>query len=235
MLFPSYQQSIFALDPAAGLTDANLWKDSSPYGLHVTPVNYAAPNYGYAVGPSGAPYIGFNGANQRGDVLAPALARFYTALNNSSVLTVAAVVRSNAPAVNDDIFTCLAVAGRGFGLRYLTTSRMVLDTYDAGGVLSTMRETTGLYDTSGRTSVMLLSFNKTGGIGLAWRDGVGEGITITGNANPIAYDAAVAPTVGCYPGGGSYFDGSLYFMGIWPMVFTDQEARNFSAYWLDRC
>jgi len=234
MLWPGPDSACFYLDPSAGLTDGGLWKDSSRFGLHCTPVGYAAPNWGYSLGPSGAPRITFDGAAQRGDILAPSLARFYAAANNTSILTIAAVVRSNAPADNDRIFSCVAPAGRGFALRYFNVSRMSIDAYDGAGALGTMIENAGVGATTSRTNVMVLSFDKVGVLGRAWRDRDGNAITIGGAATAIGYDAAQVPQLGTWAGVANYFDGDLYFLGIWPLVFTDSEARAFSAFWMDR-
>lgn len=67
-LFPGPDTALFYLDPNAGLTDGNLWTDSSPNGLHVTPVGYSAPNYGISSGNRGVKYISFNGSTQYGNL-----------------------------------------------------------------------------------------------------------------------------------------------------------------------
>ena len=236
MLWPSYQQAVFALDPAAGLTDGNLWKDSGPNGFDWTPnANYAAPAYGIAPGPSGAPYIGFNGANQYGTLAAAPMARFYATCAGVARFTVAIVARHNAPAANDIIFNTMDGGGtRGLILRYLAAERLFLRGLDAAAAASLYAlESTDASYTS-RTRVTILS--AFGADAYGWVDGVQRTMTFptAGNGNAVGWNAAIVPTVGAFSGGGFYFDGDLYFLGIWPLIFTDSEARAFSAYWMDR-
>lgn len=237
MLFPGPDSAILHLDPALGLTDGGLWRDGSKYGLHVTPnANYAAPNYGLAIGPSGAPYIGFNGVNQNGSLVAPANTRFFSVAPTTQA-TVVVVARHNDPTATDNIFSSEnAGATRGFIVSMNTAARMQVFGWDAAGALTFYPLDGNDTPYAARTRVTIISGRCTDALALRWIDGVGRtaSYAIAATVGPIAYDAAVVPTVGCRTDGIRRFDGSLYFLGIWPLVFTDQEARACSAFWLDR-
>lgn len=232
MLWPGPEKSCLYLDPAAGLTDGNLWKDSGPYGLHVTPVGYAAPNYGLSLGPSGAPRITFNGANQYGTLPL----RFY-ATAPVGAFTAVCVARHNAPANLDQVFFAHN-NGWTRGISLLITpsaERMQIRSFDAAGAVSTWTDAASVPLTQ-RTRVSILSLSQVGSSGRSWHDEVGVAGAFAGSTNPIAYDAAAVPTIGAWVGGaGNFFDGDLYFLGIWGgIVFTNSEAKAFSAFWMDR-
>jgi len=236
MLWPGPDSACYYLDPSAGLTDGGLWKDSSRFGLHCTPVGYAAPNWGYSLGPSGAPRITFDGAAQYGTIAAPANARFFTAAPLTE-MTIAVVARHNSPAAGDRIFSCNdAVSTRGFGFAMQAAAVMQIAGYNAVGALIfyPVEGDNGPYIS--RTRLTILSGRCVDATARRWVDGVGRVTTygVAAAPGPIAYDTAVVPTVGRHTSGGLYFDGDLYFLGIWPLVFTDSEARAFSAYWMDR-
>jgi len=236
MLWPGPDSACFYLDPSAGLTDGGLWKDSSRFGLHCTPVGYAAPNWGYSLGPSGAPRITFDGANQYGEFPAAASARFHALYPFSSV-TVAAVVKFTSHAVSNRIFADYSAApARGMQFEHWANGRMELIGADAAAATSGLLE-----DPSGplipRVRVLVdATITSTGVSRYAWRDGV-QGTTTANGAGAGPWVAgANNPRVGAQSNVvASLLDGDLYFLGIWPLVFTDSEARAFSAFWMDRC
>ena len=231
MLWPGPEKSIFHLDPAAGLTDGNLWKDSSPYGLHVTPVGYAAPNYGLSLGPSGAPRITFDGAAQRGTLPL----RFYATAPVGD-FTITCVARHNAPANLDQIFFAHNNGWtRGISLLITPTAeRMQIRSFDAAGAVSSWTDAASVPLTQ-RTRASVLSLSQAGSTGRSWHDSVGVVGAFAGSTAVIGYDAAAVPCIGSWSAGaGNFFDGDLYFLGIWPLIFTDSEARAFSAFWMDR-
>jgi len=229
MLWPGPDSACFYLDPSAGLTDGGLWKDSSRFGLHCTPVGYAAPNWGYSLGPSGAPRIGFNGANQTGALPL----RFYLNAPTTAV-TFALVARHNNPTAGDRVFSCVNAGNvRGIEMTSPTSARMGITGYD-GAVLCAYSSEATDSGYVGRTRVTILAVEQAGSLARRWVDGVGLTPFFLGNVNPIAYDTAVVPTIGTHPFAAVYFDGDLYFLGIWPLVFTDSEAKAFSAFWMDR-
>ena len=224
-LFPTPQESCFYLDPNAGLDDANNWRDLSPYQLNVLPVGYAAPAYGIFTGPSGAKAISFNGANQRGTLPL----RWYTNAPTTAV-TVAVVARYNAPAASDRIFNATNAGGTlGFVLRHSVAERLHLYCLDAVSAVTLESIESDDAPLTSRTRVSVLSARQS--TALRWVDRVGRAATGSANANPVAYDVAGVPTVGAVGGGGAYFDGDLYFLGIWPRLFTDAEAKAMSD-WL---
>lgn len=233
-IFPTYQQAIFALDPAAGLNVANQWKDSAPSQLDITPnANFVAPSYGIGNGPSGAPKINFNGTNQCGAMSAAVAARFFT-IAPSGPMTAVVVARHNAPAISDRIFSCTTAAStRGFNVSMSTAERLQFASYDAGGLLGQYVVEADNAPLTSRTRVTILGFN-----GLAfyrWVDRDGRLAVGGGNGNPIAYDNTVLPIVGAHIGGAAlFFDGDLYFLGFWPFVFSDQEAKAMSDYWREK-
>lgn len=236
-IFPTYQQACFALDPAAGLNASNQWKDSAPYQLDVVPVNFVAPGYGITQGASGAPYILFNGTTQRGTLsIAGEAARFY-AVAPTTQGTVAIVARHTAPAATDKIFSCENVgATRGINVSMNTAARIQFYGYDAAGALTFYPYEPDDSPYESRTRVTILSGRCTDAFAARWVDRQGRtpGYAIAASPGPIAYDAATIPTVGCRPDGFHFFDGNLYFLGIWPFVWSDSEAKAFSDYWIDR-
>jgi len=239
MIFPGPDSAIFYLDPAAGLDSSNRWIDSSKYQLNVTPVGYAAPNYGLSLGPSGAPRITFDGAAQYGTIAAPANARFFAAAQTNQA-TVAVVARHNSPASGDRIFSSTNGAlTRGMDISMIpggSANQMECRGYSAAGAICLIPRDGDDTPYLSRTRVTILAGRGADALALRWIDGVGRtaAYPVAASADPVAYDAAVVPTVGRHSAGAFYFDGDLYFLGIWPLVFTDSEARAFSAYWMDR-
>lgn len=226
-LFPGPSDSCLYIDPNAGLTDDNLWRDLSPFACHVTPVGYAAPAYGIATGPSGAKMITFNGANQWGTLPV----RFY-ANAPLNTLTVAAVMRHNSPLASDRIFSCENGAGtRGFVFSMSTAERTRIGASDAAGAacINTNESTDAPY--TSRTRVTIFSATSLVAASRCWVDRVGVTTAVGVNGNPIAYDLATTPNVGRFTGGGLLFDGDLYFLGIWGRIWSDQESKAFSDYW----
>lgn len=219
------------IDPADGLMVGNLWVDSSGRGLHATPgAGYAAPNYGLAVGPSGAPYILCDGATVNGTLPLS----FYASAPTSG-LTVALVQRFTSPLAADFVFSCVnAGVTRGLAVDFSTADRLRIRAYDAAGaVLSCTMTADG--PLTGRTRVVVLSMQQAGSLARAWVDGQGVAATFAGSLLPIAYDAAVVPTLFSIVGGaGNYDDGNCYLLGLDSRAWTDSEAKAFSAFWMDR-
>jgi hypothetical protein len=230
-LFPTYQQSIFALDPAAGLNASNQWKDSGPYQLDVSPQGYAAPAYGISDGPSGAKRITFNGANQYGNI--PSALYTYAP---TTVATVAVVLRHNAPAAVDRILSLRSDGPfRGLELYCSTAERLALEGAD-GATTSGDRAAADI-PLTGRTRVHIVTAQSGlvgSGLGL-WNDRVQVATTHVGVAGAVWSYGPTIPKIGTYaPVPSAYFDGDLYFLGIWNFVWTDSEAKAFSDYWLNR-
>ena len=229
MLWP--KPNCLILDPADGLTDANRWAESSGNGLNPLPnVNYAAPAYGLAIGPSGAPYILANGVNQ----LATLPLWFYTRAPTTGI-TVALVQKFTSPFANDIIFDCTNVAAtRGLAIELPVAERLSIRAYDAAGAV--MRCTmTADGPLTGRTRVVVLAMEQAGSLARVWLDGQGVAATFAGSLLPIAYDVATVPLLFRSTGGAwGYNDASVYTVQIDNRVWTDSEALAFSAYWMDR-
>ncbi len=222
-LFPGPQESCFYLDPNMGLTDNNKWFDSSPFSLHVDPIGYSSPAYGLSTGPSGAKAISFNGTTQRGELPL----RFYDHAP-ASVYTFAVVARWNAPAANDRMFDTWSA---NTGLAFYNGSTERLSFY--GGAGTTNVAFTANAPLTSRTRVAALGHDATAPSALGWIDRNGEPVTRTASA-AIPYNTATVPTVGSAPGGGTYFDGDLYHLSIWPRVWSHAEAVAWSDYWMAR-
>lgn len=232
MNFPGPKDSVFWLDPAAGLTSDNKWVDSGPCSLHVSPVNFTSPNYGIATGPSGAKYIAFNGTTQRGTLPL----RFYTTAPTAA-FSVVCVARHNAPANLDQIFFAHNNAWtRGISLLITPTAeRMQIRSFSAAGVASTWTDAASVPLTQ-RTRVSVLSLSPTGSVGYSWHDRTGVAGAFAGGTAAPGYDAAAVPTIGAWVGGaGNFFDGDLYFLALFPFVFTHAEAVAMSDWLRDKC
>lgn len=237
MMWPGPDKSVFYLDPAAGLDSSNRWIDSSPFGLAVTPVGYAAPNYGLSLGPSGAPRITVNGVNQCGTMPAAMQARFYTVAPTTQY-TFACVVRYNLPVAGDRLFSCENVAGtRGIDCQLAPTlEQLRIRAYDAGGVLHTSA-TTAAIPLTARTRIAIGSIDVTNSVSSWWIDGSQvTGTYAGGAAAAIAYDTAQVVVIGGVYWGAPVvpIDGDIYFEGLWNFLWTDSEAKAFSAFWMDR-
>jgi len=230
MLWPGPEKSCFLLDPNAGLSAGNLWRDSGPNQLEATTVNYVAPNYGIASNSKGTKYISFNGATQR----ATLPLRFYDRAPTTET-TIVVVQRFNAPTASDFVFSAVnAAVTRGMAVDLSTAERLRIRAYDAAGaVMSCTMTADGPLTT--RTRVIILSLEQSISLVRAWVDGVQVAATFAGSLNPISYDAAVVPTIGCIVGGaGNFNDCDLFLFGIDNRVWTDAEAKAFSAYWMDK-
>lgn len=112
--------------------------------------------------------------------------------------------------------------------------RLSLDAYSTGGVLSMMYDTPHV-NCGTMTRVSVHSAGRLGSISGGWWDRNKLSTTyVTANTNPIGYDTTVVPAVGAFTGGSAFFTGDIYFLGIWPRVWTSQESRAFCDYWLNR-
>lgn len=238
MRIPAYLDSVFVLDPAAGLTAGNLWRDSGPHRLDVTPqAGFVAPNYGIVLGPSGAPCIRFTGAaNVYGLMSGAAQARFY-AVAPTTAMTLAIVARHTTPAVSNRIFYARnAGATRGIFAAYMGASaeRINLYGYDAAATACIVQDTANV-PLTGRTRISSYSESIADTtMRYVWHDGQGYAATVAGAAAAIAYDTTIVPVVGAATGGGFPFVGDLYFMGLWPRTWSLAEYQAFYRYWADR-
>ena len=230
MLWP--KPNCLIIDPADGLTDANRWAESSGNGLHALPgAAYAAPAYGLAPGPSGALYILAGGtANYNAT-----LPLWFYASAPTTGMTVCLVQKFTAPAASDFIFSSVNPGvTRGLAVDFSTADRLRIRAYDAAGAVMTCTMTAD-GPLTGRTRVIVLAMEQAGSLARAWVDREGVAATFAGSLNPIAYDAVVVPTLFSIVGGaGNYDDGNCYTVQIDNRVWSDSEARAFSAFWMDR-
>ena len=222
---------VFAYDFGAGLTDGNLYRDLGPYNLGLSPVNFVAPNYGLAQGPSGATCLRFNGANQYGNLplafwaVSPTLsatfvvvARHATALNGQRIF----FARSGAPF-------------NGLELIVAPSARITLNGYSGGNLTGCVH--TADVPLAGRTRVTILSSVASSAVRLfgGWVDGPGVAMTDVAAGAVVTWGTspATVPNIGS-AAGGNVWGGDLYFLGLWNYVFSNAEARALSAYWADR-
>lgn len=238
-IFPTYQQACFALDPAAGLNAANQWIDSSPFGLSVSPQGYAAPAYGISNGPSGAPRITFDGAGNYGTIAAPNNARFF-ANGPRNEATIVVVARHVDVVAGARLFSSTnAGLTRGFDISRVpggSVNQLECRGYSAAGAVCVLPRDGDDSPYTNRTRVTILSGRGADALARRWIDGVGRTATypVAANADPVGYDAAVVPTIGRHSAGGFVFAGDLYFLGIWPFVWSHSEAQAFSDYWQEK-
>jgi hypothetical protein len=228
-LFPTPQESCFYLAPE--LTDTGLWRDLSPFGLHGTVGGgYAGPAYGITTGPSGAKYIACDGANDNGTLPL----RFYTNAPTTAI-TVALVQWFNAPAADDRVFDCVnAGVTRGFAVDFSAAARLRIRAYDAAGAVKSCTLTADAPFVS-RTRVVVLTMEPARSYAAAWVDRVQVAATFAGSTTPIAYDAAVVPTLFSIVGGaGNFNDGGVYALAVDDRVWSHAEAVAFCDYWRDR-
>jgi hypothetical protein len=228
-IFP--KPNVLLFDASCGLTDSNRWRECSGAGLHALPgAAYAAPAYGIAMGPSGAPYILAGGAANNNATLST---DFYLRAPTTG-LTIALVQKFTAPAAADFVFSTVnAAVTRGMAVDFSTADRLRIRAYDAAGaVMSCTMTADG--PLTGRTRVVVLAMAQAGSLARAWVDRDQVAATFAGSLNPIAYDAAVVPTLFSIVGGaGNYNDGNAYLFGIDNRVWTHSEAVAFCDYYRD--
>ena len=230
-LFPGPQQSVFWHD-FEGLTDGNLFKDLGPYGLHATPqAGFVAPNYGLARNTHGKGYANFTGA---ANVYATLPLRFYNYAPTAQY-TYVLVAQHDATGAGGFVFYCRnGGATRGMFLYHNAAQRLNSISYDATGGNTQLGDAADV-PLSPRTRTSLYSMNRPWVMGTIWHDRVafapawGGGVT-TG----IAYDTAVVPTIGAQSGPANYFVGRMYWLILFPFVFTDSEAKAMSAWLMDQ-
>jgi len=227
-LFPGSQESCFYLDPNAGLTDSGLWKDSSPFSCHVTPVGYSSPAYGIVTGPSGAEMITFNGANQWGTLPV----RFYANMPLTEI-TVACVARHATSAGGGRIFSARTNAPlTGIEFLQTTSNRLGVLGYDGIGGTSGAQDSTDV-PLQNMTRVSVLSSNSLQTIIRSWHDRNGSSV-VGGGAGITSWVVAVtAPYVGS-SNWGAVWGGDLYHLSIYNRVWSHSEAQAFSDYFMDR-
>lgn len=216
---------------AAGL----LVKEGGRLDLDLTPRNLVAPAYGMGTnGKTGRWRL--DGVNQYGDLAVGATlpaTRWY-ANAPTTALTVAIVARFNAPAVNDVIFSCLnAGPTRGLAVLLSAAERVRVAAYDAAGAImsATMSADAPL---TGRTRVVVVQLQQATGLARSYVDSAVVAAAFAGSANPIAYDAAILPTVGAIPGGGNYHDGDFFALCFWPRIVLEPEIAAWTNYWRER-
>jgi len=213
-----------------------LIREGGRLDLHITPVNLAAPAYGLGTNGKTNRWR-LDGVNQYGYLsslfgIMPQWRWFDNA--PTTALTVGIVARWNAPAANDVIFSCLnAGPTRGMAVRLSTAERVQIAAYDAAGAISTCTMSADA-PLTGRTRVVMMAMEQAGSLARAWVDGQGVAAAFAGSLLPVAYDWALLPALGSIPGGGNYHDGDFFAICIWPLIFTDSEAKAFSDYWRDR-
>lgn len=217
------------------VTPDGLIEEQGRYNLHLTPQNLSAPMFGLATDSRGSSFIELNRVNMQYVDLSVAAARqrFY-AVAPASGITCGIVARWTAPLINDVIFSCLnAGPSRGLALRHSAAERLQLTGYDAAGApwTATMAAD-GPFAGRTRTAVFIVrpSVSQTN----VWIDGLDVVATFAGTTLPVAYDTAIAPTIGSIPGGGNYHHGRLYAVCLWPGVLDSDRITAWGAYWRDR-
>ena len=228
MLWPGPQQSVFWYD-FEGLTDGNLWADKGPNGLHATPqAGFASPNFGLARNAHNKGYANFTGA---ANVYGTLPLRFYNYAPVIGNMTLVVVAQHTIPTINCRIFNARTGA-EGMFCYYVTAETMNILAYDAGGVGTQLFDAANV-PLTGRTRASIYALGKTGSTGYIWHDCVQRTVTWGGNTNPIAYNLALVPSIGS-AGAASYFIGRMYWLILFPFVFTDSEAKAMSAWLMDQ-
>jgi len=233
MNLPDRREAVFILDPEAGLTPDNRWTDTGPHGLHATPVNYVAPNYGLVTMASGAQAYSFNGATQ----YATLPLRFYDFAPTSECTFVVAA-RWSTPGLGDHVFDCVTagVGGIRISTRAGAAERLVIAAVN--GATSCLTQETNNAPLTGRTWVAALTMRvvttATEGRSI-WLDGNSQAVTPANTAATIAYNTAAVPTIGAVSGGGAnYFDDRLYHLSLWPRVLTTAEICDITLHLRNR-
>ena len=229
-LFPGPQESCFYLDPQKGLTDDDKWFDSSPFGLHVTPVGFSPPTWGISTGPSGAKMITFNGTTQRGTIDT----RIYSSLAAAtSTMTIAVVAKYTSYSGPDGaVFdTRPNTLNRGIVVYVPATQDLRLNGGDSAGVTW---EIASLGNVFPRTRVDIFTSDLSGWSYATYTDRSCITRAITTARNPVSYDVTKVPEIGRFGNLNRFLGFDLYLLAIWPFAFTHAESTAFSDYWLDR-
>lgn len=240
-MLPSLQEAVFCFDAENGLTADNRWRDSSKNGLHAQPQNYVAPSYGFSRGPSGAARVTFDGATQRWTLPL----RFWDYMvNGHPEYTFAVAARWNTSTGGDRIFDASdAALVRRFDIRSSSTGsaeRLMVIVSDAAGVTHVVYDATDVPLTSRTRSCVFSVRYNAAAAPVAWNNlydgGIRPGyLTSATIGYPRAFDRTAVPTVGTYPtAGGGFFDGDIYYLALWPRIFSNAEAVDMSAMLRDR-
>lgn len=226
-MLPSRNDACWILDPEAGLTPNNLFVDSGPHGLHMTPFNFAAPNYGIVALPSGAKAIQFASA---------ALTRIALPLNYYTYAPTIefTFVMAFEWTVAVGIFTRWFNEGDGNNGMNITYNGGIEYRALSGGTTAYPRSNAVL---STKMAVFIGSSNVTGitGIRRCWKDGSWDYNTAAGSIAAITHLPATVPTIGSAVGGGvGHISGNVAYMALWPRLFSNQEAADITAMLRDR-
>lgn len=235
MNFPGPDKAVFVLDPAAGLTPDGLWKDSGPFGLHWTPTNYAAPNYGLNSDSKGTRYYSFNGANQSASLAGALRARFYQYAPTTEFTFVFAAY-FNDPATNDTIFSCTDPANQN-GIRvYNNPSGNQIRAIIYRGGVSTYVESTAALPLAQRKRVITIQSIapiQSTVYRRIYQDTVPVAATVAGTAQAQIGYQNTGVLLGSHIGV-ALFDGNLYYAAMYPFLFCHAEAVAISQWLRDR-
>jgi len=231
-LFPGPDSCVFYYKD--WVCDGTTFLDSGPYGIHLTPVVFAAPTWGIGVNGKGQRYLDFPGGGAYAIAPAASAARFY-AHAPTDALTFVAVLRYTPTVAGGRIFCSRNVAAtRGLHLIFATVDRVQARGYDAAGATWTCTDALTSYFFQ-RTRVLVCAIDVRRQDFSIWLDGVNT-ITATQAAqNAIAYDAAAPVLLGQNEGlAGNDLVAKVFHVGLWPYAFSRSEALYTTDYWRER-
>lgn len=230
-LFPTPQESTFWFE-FSGLTDGGLWVDSGPAGLHAQPqAGFTAPAYGLGRTSRGKGYATFTGA---ANCYATLPLRFYDVAPTGEYTWVISSGGNTASGAIQRFFDAYNGGGGGVN-RGIASGTWTTVTYQFHGYGTA----TAAYSGAGGGSVPIYDPTSTTSRVYAvatapkrWQDRVqGLAVWSVGDYNPVVYDTAIFPHIGCDAAGGSLLIARTYFLALFPFVFTDAEAKAMSD-WL---
>lgn len=225
-LFPGPQESTFWYD-FESLTDNNLWKDQGPHSLHATPqAGFSSPAYGLSRTIRGKGYANFTGA---ANVYATLPLRYYTVAPTQPYTFVC--VYEPTSKVTVVAFSALSVLGGSFyGIQ------LYCDSAHAAGNRLVHHPMTGTAVLQAIYTDTVASVTQTWVVTnaqaqSAWESRVGKVTARAGAYAPLVHDAAASVCIGSNSAGGELLRSRLYFLALFPFVFTDAEAKAMSD-WL---
>lgn len=234
MRFPGPQDATFWYN-FESLTDDNKWTDQSKNALHATPqAGFSSPAYGLSRTIRGKGYATFTGA---ANCYATLPLRFYDVAPTGEYTWVISSSGNTASGAIQRFFDAYNGGGGGVN-RGIASGTGTTATYQFHGYGTATAAYSGavggsapIYDPTSTTSRVYAVATAP----KRWQDRVqGPAVWSVGAYNPVVYDTAIFPHIGCDAAGGSLLIARTYFLALFPFAFSHQQAQAMSDWLRDQ-
>lgn len=226
-IFPGPDKSVFWFDFEA-LTSDNLWVDRGPYQLNTAPqAGFAAPNYGLAKSAHGKGYCDFNGGPFRYGNLP---ARFFTNAPTGRHTWVYVCDRFTINGVTQRFFDCTNLGGGGInrGIAngvWMGGPSQLIYCCQGGAPTEYVASTGPIYPSLAGAGSSAVVFTIEEAPKVWWNRRPGNCAWGVGSYGSPVYDATMIPRIGADQAGGNLLTCRLFFLALFPFVFSDSEAK----------